>query len=391
MMGKLKFSATLLALACGLGTPTAGFAQEQSIEQRLPAAPLPWFQQADKKIRYESYTGWIVAFDTAVRIANVSMCGQGRDNSNLSLLAGVDGATIAWRSDNERSYYLNSKTPYLVGDVVWADSKNNAGLTTGDVLIHYTGKLYNAKKPKFGEPFRVIPTGDAALDAIVAKHDPKNVLYLHFQGDEFKPVEGVRNLSTRLKTCGGAATVSFGGMAISLSSMVKGATGIGKELIDNDPNRYYRGSHLPVFRRFTADQFTPDQAKWMVADQFSADLSEFVFFEKTNKEQFDAAEKKLETATAQRLGLPTTTDAFGLNWRARAAFIAVYAGARMGLKEADYVAFLNERDRVLHGSTNPDKAKLRAEILRGWFAAMANNPKKDGMTAEDLVLAAKAL
>ncbi len=389
---RYSLKSLLLLLTCA-GSSNL-FAQVVPIDQRLPGVAPYWAKQSYKKVRYEGYSFWVDAYDAAVRQANVSLCRNSVPSQFLLVrLPGVDTASIAWRTGSESGYDWRIFADYSVGDVVWADDAQSGGLRTGDVVISVRGIIPPAKRKMRIAPNLTLPkldAGESEFEKLLSRRDPVDGGYYRYRDGLLSPIEAAKTYGVAPLACSGKGSVSFGGWGVSFSSMVNNATGIGKALIDDDPNRYYRGSGVPVFRRFTADVFSEEQLRWMIVDQFAVDLAEGMFGE-VDRDRFDVALRQLESSTAIRLGHPVGTESFGKNWRARAAFISVFAGLRLGLTERDYVSFLDERDKVIGGGLNNARAAVRSEILRKWFAAASQNANRNRMTAEDILNSVKEL
>lgn len=383
----------LLSLTALCGSATSS-AQSVPIEKRLPNIAPKWTDQAYKKVRFEGYSFWIDAYDAAVRQANATLCdSNAASHHSLVRLTNIGGATIAWRTGSENGYDWILMANYNVGDVIWADPASAGGLQVGDAIIVGRGIVPPKKRKIKIAPGLALPvreTGDAEYDKIIARQDPIDGGYVRYRNGQFSPIDLGREILPPPQSCPGKGRLSFGGMGVSFSAMVKGATGIGKSLIDEDPNRYYRGSGVPEFRRFTADIFSEDELKWMIVDQFAADLAEHIYGQ-ADKQSFDVAMRGLERATASRLGQPESTEAFGSNWRARAAFLAVYAGLKLGLTEKGYVSFLSARDKAVAGGTTAPRAIIRADVLRAWFSSASLNPRRDSMTASDILESARSM
>lgn len=380
-----------LFLVICAGSTTNSLAQAVPIEQSLPSVGPHWAQQSNKKVRYVGYSDWVDAYDEAVRQANVSLCSKRTSSARLRpRLPGVNGATIAWRTGTEDRYDWRIN----VGDVVWADDAQDGVLKVGDAVLSVLEKIPPAKRKVEIAPDLTLPKldpGRSEIEKLLAHRDPAagGYFFMRYRDGLVSPIETTRLYSPVPTVCGGGALVSLGGWSVSLYTIVNNKTGR-KALIDEDPNRYYRGSGRPDFLRFTADVFSEEQARWMIVDQFAADLSEWMFG-KIDRDRFDLAMRQLEASTAVRLGYPVKTEAFGKNWRARAAFVAVYAGLRLHLTEASYVSFLDKRDKVVGGGINLARAAVRSDILRQWFLAASQNTNRNQMTAADILDSVKLM
>ena len=366
------------------------------IEKILPNIAPKWNVQDYKKVRYGGYYFWLEAYDRVVRQENGSLCSAAMISSvRGDRYSSLRGVMVAWRTGSEAPFDWVQIAKYNVGDVVWANSLENRGLKAGDTVIKVRGILPPPKRKIKLAPNLALPkaeTGNAEFDKIVAKIDPVDGGHVLYRDGKFSLIaEEKKHVPTsHFAPCRGQATVSSGGMGVSLSSMVKGVTGIGKALIDDDPNRYYRGNHSPVFRRFTADVFTEDQLKWMIVDQFAADQS-VTTFDGVTETLFKTALQRTESETAARLGYPASTEAFGPDWRSRTAFLAVYVGLKMGLSEKDYASFLDTREKVMVGGVSPARAAVRADVLHKWFSKATQHPSLDRMTEADVRASAIAL